>query len=63
MTRIDSDDAQSLAPTDTASVTYASNSWTIKSGGTVAIDPSSLSTALTALGGSAPANLANDEAE
>jgi thiol-disulfide isomerase/thioredoxin len=59
-TAIETDDDQFLVDADTATVSYStSNSrWTITSGGPIVISPAAVATALTALGSSAPANLA-----
>jgi thiol-disulfide isomerase/thioredoxin len=59
-TASEADDTQFLNGTDKASVSYSTTkqSWTIATGGTVAINPTALAAALSALGGSAPANLA-----
>jgi thiol-disulfide isomerase/thioredoxin len=60
-TTVLSDAAQYLVAGETASVSYDSSrsTWTIASGGSVDISPTALTAALTALGGSAPANLAD----
>jgi hypothetical protein len=60
---VETDDANFLIGTDAATVTYNSGNqkWTIASStsaGAIAINPTALSTALSALGASAPANLA-----
>lgn len=62
-TAVDTDDDKYLIDTDTAKVTYTPAganpaSVSISSNGTIAISPTSLSAALSALGGSAPTNLA-----
>ncbi len=60
-TGTDSDDADYLVDTDTASVTYSSSNGgriTIASGGSVPASPAALTAALATLGASAPANLA-----
>lgn len=59
-TGVDTDDADYLVDTDTATVTYnaGNGSVSVTNGGSVAISPAALSAALTALGADAPANSA-----
>lgn len=56
---IDTDDADFLVTTDTASVSYdaGTSKWTIASGGPIPANPAALSAALDALGSSAPSKL------
>lgn len=66
-TGTDADDADFLAPNDTAKVVYASGSWTISistnpADNPIPVSPAALQTALTALGAQAPTTLAGAKA-
>ncbi|HEY6759781.1 MAG TPA: Ig-like domain repeat protein, partial [Baekduia sp.] len=64
-TGVDTDDAQYLVDADTATVTYAAGppaTVTVANSGPVSISPAALSSALAALGASAPTNLAGAKA-